>query len=87
MRAVARFSHDPNEVHVKAAINIIEYLSATAHFGLTLRKHNKLEDVQLEYDLGTCVDVDYAHKADNTRSDSDVAAYCGGTLESRFSRT
>ena len=31
VRAVARISHDPKEVHVKAARKIIEYLSSTAH--------------------------------------------------------
>ena len=67
VRAVARFSHDTMEVHVKAARKIIEYLSVTAHLGLTFRKDSKLEDVQLEYDLETYVDADYAHKADDRR--------------------
>lgn len=87
VRAVARFSHDPKEVHVKAARKIIEYLSATAHLGLTFRKDSKLEEVQLEYDLETYVDADYAHKADDRRSVSGVAVCCGGTLVSWFSRT
>ena len=51
VRAVARLSHDPKEVHVKAARKIMEYLSASAHLSLTFRKDAKLEDVQLEYDL------------------------------------
>ena len=38
VRAVARFSHDPKEVHVKAARKMIEYLSATPHLGLPLQK-------------------------------------------------
>ena len=87
VRAVARFSHDPKEAPVKAARKIIEYLSAAAHLGLTLRKDSKLEDVQLEYDLETYVDADYAHKADDRRSVSGVAVCCGGTLVSWFSRT
>ena len=37
MRAIARFSHDPKEVYVKAARKIFEYLSATAHMGLMFR--------------------------------------------------
>ena len=86
-RAVATFSHDPKEVHVKAARKIIEYLSATAHLGLTFRKDSKLEEVQLDYDLETYVDADYAHKADDKRSVSGVAVCCGGTLVSWFSRT
>ena len=53
VRAVARFSHDPKEVHVKAARKIIEHLGATVHLGLTFRKDSKPEDVQLEYDLET----------------------------------
>ena len=47
VRAVARFSHDPKEVHVKAASKMIEYLSVTAHLGLTFRKDSKLEDCLL----------------------------------------
>ena len=41
VRAFARFSRDPTEVHVKAARKIIEYLSATAHLGLTFKKDSK----------------------------------------------
>ena len=47
--------------------------------GLTFRKDGKLEGVQLEYDLETYVDADYAHKAGDRRSVSGVAACCGGT--------
>ena len=57
IRAAARLLHDPGEVHVKAARKIIEYVSATAHLGLTFRKDSQLEDVQLEYDLETYVDA------------------------------
>ena len=60
VRAVARFSHDPKEVHAKAARKIIEYLSATAYLGLTFRKDSKLEGAQLDYDFETYVDADYA---------------------------
>ena len=87
VRAVARVSHDPKEVHVKAARKIIEYLSATAHLGLTFRKDSKLEDVQLEYDWETYVEADNAYKADDRRSVSGVAVCCGGTLVAWFSRT
>ena len=38
VRAVAGFSHDPKQVHVKAARKVIEYLRATAHLGLTFRR-------------------------------------------------
>ena len=43
--------------------------------------------MQLEYDLETYLDADYAHKADDRRSVSGVAVCCGGTLVSWFSRT
>ena len=85
--AVARFSHDPKEVHVKAARKIVEYLGATAHLGLPLRKDSKLGEVQLDYDLKTYVDADYAHKADDRRTVSGVAVCCGGTPVSWFSKT
>ena len=84
VRAVARFSHDPKEVHVKAARKINEYLSATAHLGLTFRDGSKLEDVQLEHDLETYVDADYVHKADDRRSVLCVAVCCGAPLCRRF---
>ena len=38
MQAIAQFPHDPKEVHVKAARKLFEFLSATAHLGLTFRK-------------------------------------------------
>ena len=87
VRAIARFSHDPKEVHLKAARKVLEYLSATAHLGLTFRKDSKLGNVQLEYDLETYVDADYAHKAEDRRSVSGVAVCCRGTLVFWFSRT
>ena len=71
-------------VHVKAVTKIIECLSATAHLGLTFGKDIKLEDTQLEYDLETCVDADYAHEGDKRRSLSDMAVCCGGRLVSCF---
>ena len=80
VRAVARFSHNAKEVHVKAARKIIEYLSSAANLGLTFRKDSKPEDLQLEYDLETNVDADYAYKTDDRRSVSGVAVCCGGTL-------
>ena len=87
IRAAARFSHYPEEVHVKAARKIIECLSATAHLDLTFRKNSKQEEVQLDYDLETYVNADYAPKAADRRSVSGVAVCCGGTLVAWFSRT
>ena len=54
---------------------------------LPFRKDSKPEDVQLEYGLETYVDADYTHKADDRRSVSGVAIYCGDTPVSWFSRT
>ena len=87
VRAIARFSHNPKEVHLKAARKILEYLNATAHLGLTFRRESSLEDVQLEYGIETYVDADYAHKVEDRRSVSGVAVCCGGALVSWFSRT
>ena len=72
---------------MKAIRKILQYLSATAHLGLTFRRESKLEDVQLEYDIETYVDADYTHRAEDRRSVSGVPVCCGGTLVSRFSRT
>ncbi|CAM9763089.1 unnamed protein product [Laminaria digitata] len=74
-------------VQAKAARKTIEYLSATAHLGLTFRMASTPKDVQLVYELETYVDADYAHKADYRRSVSGVAVCCGGTFASWFSRT
>ena len=62
-------------------------MNATAHLGLTFRKESKLGGVQLEYNLETYVDADYAHKAEDKRSVSGVAVCCGRTLVFWFSRT
>ena len=85
--AIARFVHDPKEVHVKAARKILEYLSATAHLGSTFRRQGELEDAPLEYDIETCVDADYADRAEDERSVPGVAVCGGVTLVSWFSGT
>ena len=87
VRAIARFSHDPKEVHLKAARKIFEFLNATTHLGVTFRRESSLEDVEMEYDIETYVNADYAHKVDDSRSFSGVAVCCGGTLVSWLSRT
>ena len=71
----------------QAARKIIKYLSATDQLGLTFRKDSKLEKVQLEHDLETYVDGDYAQKADDRRLISCASACCRGTLVPWFSRT
>ena len=87
VRAVARFSHEPKPTHYKAALKILEYLNATSDLGLVFKKSSNLECIQLEFDLDTYVDADYAHKAEDRRSVSGAAICCGGTLVSWFSWT
>ena len=40
VRAIARCSNHPKEAHVKAARKVLEYLSATAHLGLTFTRES-----------------------------------------------
>ena len=86
VRAVARFSHDPREVHWKAVCKILEYLHSTAHLGLTYRKENSTS-VEIIFDLDAYVDADYAQKVNDRRSVSGAAIFCGGCLVTWFSRT
>ena len=85
--AVARFSHDFKHIHSKEAQKILEYLKARSDLSLTFRRDSDLKSVQMEFDLETYVDMDYAHRAEDRRSVSDVAVCCGGKLVSLFSRT
>ena len=87
VRAIERFSRDPKLIHYKAAQKILGYLNATSDLGLTLRRDSDLGSVQVEFDLETYVDADYAHKAEDRRSVSGTAVCCGGALVSWFSRT
>ena len=87
VRAIAQFLHDPKPIHYKAAQKILGYTNATSDLGLTFRRDSDLGAVQLELDLETYVDADYAHKAENMRSICGVAVSCRGTLVSWFSRT
>ena len=87
VRAIAWFSHDLKPIHCKVSHKILEYLNATSDLGLTFRRNGDLGSVQLEFDLETYVDADYAHKAEDRRSVSGTAVCCGGALVSWFSRT
>ena len=69
--------HDPKPIHYKATQKILEYLNATSDFVLTFRRDSDFESVQMEFDLETYVDADYAHKAEDRRSVSGVAVCCG----------
>ena len=62
-------------------------MNATSDLGLVFKKSSDLECIQLEFDLDTYVDADYAHKAEDRRSVSGAGICCGGTLVSWFSRT
>ena len=77
VRAIARFSQDPEPINCKAGQKIIEYLNATAGSGLTLRKHD-LGYVHFEFDLETYVRVDYVHKAEDRRFVYGDTVCCGG---------
>ena len=86
VRAVARFSHDPKEIHWKAACKILEYLKATAHLGLTYRRDDDV-DIEVVFELDAYVDADYAQKANDRCSVSGAAIFYGGALVTWFSRT
>ena len=87
VRAIARFSHDPKPIHYKAAQKILEYPNVTSDLDLTFRRDSDLGSVQMEFDLETYVEADYAHKAEDRRSVSGVAVCCGGTPVSWFAGT
>lgn len=40
VRATAQFSHDPKEIHVKAARKVLENLNTTAHLGLKFMRES-----------------------------------------------
>ena len=54
--------------------------------GLTFKRHDDLGSVHLEFGLKTCVDTDYAHKAEDRRSVSGGTICFGGTRVSWLSR-
>ena len=62
-------------------------MNATLDLGRRFKRDSGLDSVQLEFDLETYVDADYARKAEDRRSVSGVAVSCGGALVSWFSRT
>ena len=86
VRVIARFPHDPKSIHYKTAQKILEYMNATSE-SLTFRRDSYSGSVQMEFDLQTYVDADYAHKVGDRHSVSGVAVCCGGMLVSWSSRT
>lgn len=87
VREIARFSHDPKPIHHKATQKILEYLNAASDLGSLLKGGSNLESIQLDNNLDTYVDADYAHKAEGRHSVSCVAISCRGTLVCWLSRT
>ena len=80
MRAVARYTTSPREVHWKTAVGISEYVFFTSDFGITLQRGSGLE-------LVAYADADYASKATDRKSVSGEAAMCAGACVCWFSRT
>ena len=82
VRAVARHSHDPKEIHWKAAQKILQYLRATADLGLIYRA-----GPDVDVNLSVYADADYAKEDAARRSVSGGAVLCGGSPVAWFSRT
>ena len=82
VRAVARHSHEPKEVHWKAAQKILAYLRATAHLGIT---YHAKSDVGVNVEV--YVDANYASEDTARRSISGAAVMCCDSPVAWFSRT
>ncbi|CAM9725464.1 unnamed protein product [Sphacelaria rigidula] len=80
VRAIARFSHEPELTHYKAAKKILEYLNAMSDFRLVFEKVSDMKCIPLDFDLNTSANADYAHMAEDRRSIRGGAICCGGTL-------
>ena len=80
MRAVARYTNSPSEIHWKTAVGILEYVFFTSDFGITFQRGGGLE-------LVAYADADYASKATDRRSVSGGAVICAGVCVCWFSRT
>ena len=80
MRAIARYTNSPREIHWKTALGILEYVFFTSGFGITFQRGSGLE-------LVAYADADYASKATDRRSVSGVAVMCARACVCWFSRT
>ena len=60
VRAVARKTNLPREIHWKTAVGVIEYAFSTSDFGITFQRGSGLE-------LVVYADADYASKAIDRR--------------------
>ena len=80
VRAVARYTNSPREIHRKTAVGIFEYVFFTSDFGITFQRGSGLE-------LVAYADADYASKATDRRSVSGGAIMCARACVCCFSRT
>ena len=61
LRAVARYTNSPREIHWKTAVGISDYVFFTSDFGITFQRGSGLE-------LVAYADADYASKATDRRT-------------------
>ena len=80
VRAVARYSISPKEIHWKAAMGILEYVFCTSDFGITFERGGGLKLVPF-------ADANYASKATDRRPVSGGAVMCTGASVCLFSKT
>ena len=69
VRAVARYTNSPREIHWKTAVGILEYVFFTSAFGITFQRGSRLE-------LFAYADADYASKATDRKSIFPVGLSC-----------
>ena len=80
VRAVARHSINPTERHWKAVLQIIQYLLGIKDLGITFERRSGLA-------LSLFTDSDYAEKANDRRSVSEIAVVLGNAVVSYSSNT
>ena len=79
VRAVARYTNSPREIHWKTAVGILGYAFFTSDFGISFQRGSGLQ-------LVAYADADYASKAADRRSVSGGAVMCAGACVCWFSR-
>ena len=82
VRAVARHSHEPKDIHWDAAKKILNYLLATAELSLKFSR-----EVGVDVRTEVYVDADYASKETDRRYISGALVLVGGSPVAWFSRT
>ena len=80
VRAIARHTNSPSEIHWKKAVGNSEYVFFTSDFGIPFQRGSGLE-------LVAYADADYASKTTDKRLVSDGAVMCAGACVCWFSRT